>query len=119
MSEKEKFEKIKSYIDLLVEGRKTGKIRFKDVTQKDEMGKIYQSIYHVNPVMSCDNCVRFYLDQLEAYYQREHPKYLKTLPEILVSTDLKTESNTNIQATNGKASKVQENTKVNTKKNKK
>lgn len=72
---KEKLEKIEGFIQLLKVGRKTGTITFDSIEQKLELKKVYESIYNVTAQISCDSCVRFYLEQLEAFYDREKLKF--------------------------------------------
>jgi hypothetical protein len=92
MTEQQKFEQVKSLIDKLGEERKTGRISFKDMTEKLSLQTLYQMIYgNVQVQLSCDTCVRFYLEQLEAWYQREFPKYEKTLQVEVEQTEIKVE----------------------------
>lgn len=90
MTEKEKFDLVKMFTDKLIEQRKTGTLRFKDGDEKVLLKTVYQSIYGMVQVeLACSNCVHHYLCMMEAWYEREYPKYLKTLPVEIPAVEIK------------------------------
>lgn len=79
MTVEERFEKAAVFLEILAENKKTGELNFKDSDGKLSFQNVYQSIYgRVEINFNCATCVRFCLEQLDAWYQREWPKHLAT-----------------------------------------
>jgi hypothetical protein len=63
------------------------------IKEKIQLKEVYRQLFKSNPNVGCDSCVRHYLTQLEAWYQRQ-PK-----PEPKPEPKPQTEAQTEIQPT--------------------
>jgi hypothetical protein len=84
IEKKELFQLIEPLIERLKEHQRTGSTRFKDMDEKLTLRTVYKEIYPgVEVSLACDSCVLHCLNMLLSYYEREYPKYLKTIPQPL------------------------------------
>jgi len=82
MDKQQLFTGIEDLLVLLTEHRKSGTLTFKSADDKALLRAIYKDIYpQVSPDLNCVTCILSYLNNLQAWYEREHPKYLKTLDD--------------------------------------
>ena len=88
MEQKIRFEKIESLLKILEESKVTGNLNFKEMDTKLELKEVYQSIYGSVAVdLSCATCVNFYLNMLQAWYEREFPRYQSATVNEEIKTD--------------------------------
>lgn len=81
MTIEEKFEIVADLLSIIHEYRKNQVMEFGSHERKMNLKRVYQSIYgNILMDLACPDCVRNYLLLLEAWYEREHPKYLKSKP---------------------------------------
>lgn len=81
MTKEEKFEMIEALKPKLVRMQKSGTVSF-EIDEKKNLQKVFISIYgQVNMDMNCGSCIRFYLEQLDAWYTREYPKHQQSIKE--------------------------------------
>jgi hypothetical protein len=81
MTKEELFAALKQLIDKLEDYKKTSIVTFKDVEEKQLLRTVYTEIYRgVQVDISCTKCVLNYLNIMLAYYEREYPKHVASLP---------------------------------------
>ncbi len=79
MNVDERFQKAAVLLSKLDEHKITGTIHFTDMAEKMTLKEVYQSIHGgIQMDLSCPSCVFHYLNMLQAWFQREWPKHLKT-----------------------------------------
>lgn len=95
------FENIKTLLPILQEFRTKGRATINN-DDKLLLKDTYQQIIQVNQMdLACSSCIIGYLSMLEAYHQREHPKFLesklKMESQIQLATDVTPEQKEEIK----------------------
>ena len=76
MDKKELFDNIAFLLDKLKGYRQTQTLSFANHDEKLILQDVYKQIYpYLHVDLSCSGCVLSYLNNLEAWYEREYPKY--------------------------------------------
>ncbi len=84
MERRELFQLIEPLIEKLKEHQQTGTIIFKDMDQKLSIKTVYREIYPgVNVELSCSSCVLHCLNMILSFYEREYPKYQRSIHQPL------------------------------------
>ena len=84
MEKSELFRMIEPLLEKLKDHQRTGTIIFKDIDQKLSIKTVYREIHPgVNVELSCDSCVLHTLNLLLAWYEREYPKYQRSIQQPL------------------------------------
>lgn len=84
MNKEQLFNNIKFFLKLLHEYKQNKVINFKTQENVELFRNVYKEVYpRVTPNLSCASCVADCLMMLEAWHEREYPKYLKSLPKPL------------------------------------
>lgn len=96
MTKEEKFIAIEKLKPKLEKMQKSGTITFEE-GEKKSLQNVFLSIYgQVNMDLNCGTCIRFYLEQLDAWYTREYSKYQQSIKheeiiEAIESNEVKDE----------------------------
>lgn len=84
------FEKIESLLEVLEQYKKDQTLNFQTTERLHSLNEVFRVIYNrpnLQLDLTCPSCVRDYLNQLIPYYEREYPKYLKSIEPVAIKSE--------------------------------